>query len=198
MEELDELQEDEVKEEDTKADTRKDMKQIVIDTCTGIIERYKAMMVEKNDDPFFIANLDNEKKTVEECINYIMNNLVAQRIYGGDDSIMYPYIHDYYVDEGHVKYGDNWSNQIGSGASRTPKKEPKLTEEQKKKLMEKAEQEFIQEQKRKLDAQEKERIKKEKEKEQKRKEQEALKKAKEFEEAKANGGGAQTSLFDFL
>lgn len=198
MEELDELQEEEVKEEDTKADTRKDMKQIVIDTCTGIIERYKAMMVEKNDDPFFIANLDNEKKTVEECINYIMNNLVAQRIYGGDDSIMYPYIHDYYVDEGHVKYGDNWSNQIGNGSNRSQKAEPKLTEEQKKKLMEKAEQEFIQEQKRKLEAQEKERIKKEKEKEQKRKEQEALKKAKEFEEAKANGGGAQTSLFDFL
>lgn len=198
MEELDELQEEESEADNSKTDNRKEFKQIVIDTCTGIIERYKAMMVEKNDDPFFIANLDNEKKTVEECINYIMNNLVAQRIYGGEDSIMWPYIHDYYVDEGKVKYGDNWSNQIGNGSNRSQKAEPKLTEEQKKKLMEKAEQEFIQEQKRKLEEKEKERIKKEKEKEQKRKEQEALKKAKDFEEAKANGGGAQTSLFDFL
>jgi CheY-like chemotaxis protein len=47
-----------------------------------------------------------------------MNNLVKKQIFGGRDSLMYPYIHDYYVDDlkdDLVK--DNWSSQIRGGGS---------------------------------------------------------------------------------
>ena len=197
-----ELEETETKEEQPQ---QKDYLTIVKETVTGVIEDYARLAKTANDE-FFLIGYENTKKNVDECINYVMNNLTQKRIYGGRDSLMYPYIHDYYVDD--IKeelLKDNWSSYLRNPNTSTPKPKAELTEEQKEKLMKKAEEEFILEQKRILQEQEKKKLEKEKARLQKQKEREAekeiqkaIEEQKAKEEAKKNGAGEQMSLFDDL
>ena len=192
-----------LEEESTTESKEKSFKDIVIETTGGIIDRYIEMVKSKGTDDAFLRDLENESKKKEECINYVMNNLTEQRIFGGDDSLMYPYIHDYYVDallkDDQVK--DNWSNHIRNtpapskgGAKAQAKEDAKnsITEEQKQKFLEEAIEEAKREAKIKAEAKlkEQERIRKEKEAEKKKLEAEA--------KAKAEAERKQTSLFDFL
>ena len=192
-----------LEEESTTESKEKSFKDIVIETTGGIIDRYIEMVKTKGTDDAFLRGLENENKKKEECINYVMNNLTEQRIFGGDDSLMYPFIHDYYVDallkDDQVK--DNWSNHIRNtpapskgGAKAQAKEDAKnsITEEQKQKFLEEAIEEAKREAKIKAEAKlkEQERIRKEKEAEKKKLEAEA--------KAKAEAERKQTSLFDFL
>ena len=192
-----------LEEESTTESKEKSFKDIVIEVTGGIIDRYIEMVKSKGTDDAFLRGLDNENKKKEECINYVMNNLTEQRIFGGDDSLMYPYIHDYYVDallkDDQVK--DNWSNHIRNtpapskgGAKAQAKEDAKnsITEEQKQKFLEEAIEEAKREAKIKAETKlkEQERIRKEKETEKKKLEAEAR--------AKAEAERKQTSLFDFL
>lgn len=193
-----------LEEESTTESKEKSFKDIVIETTGGVIDRYIEIVKSKGTDDAFLRGLENENKKKEECINYVMNNLTEQRIFGGDDSLMYPYIHDYYVDallkDDQVK--DNWSNHIRNtpapskgGAKAQAKEDAKnsITEEQKQKFLEEAIEEAKREAKIKAEEKlkEQERIRKEKEAEKKKLEAEARAKA---EAAKPK----QSSLFDFL
>ena len=183
-----ELEENEIEVKESKEDKPKEKtpKEIVIETVKEIIEDYVNMCKSSNDE-FFLEGYT--KKNIDECVNYVMNNLTQQRIFGGRDSLMYPYIHEYYVDDIRPELlKDNWSSYMRSMP--TPKAE--LTEEQKQKALEKAEEEFIQEQKKKLADAEKKKIEKEKARLEKEKE----KAQKEKEVAIKNGAGEQMSLFD--
>ncbi len=185
----------------------KEFKQIVIDECKRIIGNYIDLVKSKNDDEMFLKGLDNPDKSEEECINYIMNNLVDQRIYGGDDKIMYPYIHDYYVDtfDDDSKLKDKWSDMIRSGSSgRTTTVAAKPTEkdileaydalgnEKKNEIYQEQLKKAQEEAYKKAQAKIKEDEKKAKEKAKQK--ADAEKKAKE--EALQNGAGSQMSLFD--
>jgi hypothetical protein len=203
LEEETEKVEEEQKEESTTETKEKTFKDIVIETTGVIIDRYIEIVKSKGTDDAFLRGLENENKKKEDCINYVMNNLTEQRIFGGDDSLMYPYIHDYYVDallkDEQVK--DNWSNHIRNtpapskgGAKAQAKEDAKnsITEEQKQKFLEEAIEEAKREAKIKAEEKlkEQERIRKEKEAEKKKLEAEAR--------AKAEASRKQTSLFDFL
>ena len=195
-----ELEETETKEEQPQ---QKDYLTIVKETVTGVIEDYARLAKTANDE-FFLIGYENTKKNVDECINYVMNNLTQKRIYGGRDSLMYPYIHDYYVDD--IKeelLKDNWSSYLRNPNTSAPKPKVELTEEQKEKLMKKAEEEFILEQKRILQEQEKKkqerekaRLEKQKEREKEKEIQKAIEEQKAKEEAKKNGAVEQMSIFD--
>jgi len=124
---LEELEEETVEEEqqETKQprkgsiDSKKptDIKKIVVDTVKGIIQDYKELMKNSNDE-MLLKGFADVSRSEEECINYVMNNLVKNNIYGGRDSLMYPYIHDYYVDDLDIEQlKDNWSSQIRGGGS---------------------------------------------------------------------------------
>jgi len=200
-EELEEMEEDEtVEEEQQEASSNnnsKSYKDQVIEFVKGLIAKYKATTIEKDNDPFVIKGFNDSKKSEDECVNYVMNDLTSKRMMMGDDSIIYGLIHDYYVDS--VQAGDNWSQYLNRGNNAAaPKKEVKLTEEAKKKLLEKAEAEFLEEQKRKLEEAEKKRIEKEKEKERIRKEKEAEAKrlAAEKKAQEEANKPKQMSLFD--
>lgn len=200
-EELEEMEEDETVEEEQQESSSnnnsKSYKDQVIEFVKGLIAKYKATTIEKDNDPFVIKGFNDTKKSEDECVNYVMNDLTSKRIMMGDDSIIYGLIHDYYVDS--VTAGDNWSQYLNRGsATAAPKKEVKLTEEAKKKLQEKAEAEFLEEQKRKLEEAEKKRIEKEKEKERirKEKEAEAKKLAAEQKAQEEANKPKQMSLFD--
>ena len=124
---LEELEEETVEEEqqETKQprkgsiDSKKptDIKKIIVDTVKGVIQDYKELMKNSNDE-MLLKGFADVSRSEEECINYVMNNLVKNNIYGGRDSLMYPYIHDYYVDDLDIEQlKDNWSNQIRGGGS---------------------------------------------------------------------------------
>lgn len=182
-----------------------DFKKIVIDTTTGIIERYIADVKAKGTDTFFIEKLEVPNKTTESCINHIMNNLAEKRIYGGDDALMHEYIHEYYVDDFN-EVDDKWSNMIraaGLTTTSSPKEMSKediakaydtLSNEEKNNIyleqLEKAKNDAYKKAQEKLKADELKR----KEKEKQRLEEE--KKAKE--EAIKKGAAEQMSLFDIL
>lgn len=193
-------EETETKEEQPQ---QKDYLTIVKETVTGVIEDYARLAKTANDE-FFLIGYENTKKNVDECINYVMNNLTQKRIYGGRDSLMYPYIHDYYVDD--IKeelLKDNWSSYLRNPNTSAPKPKAELTEEQKEKLMKKAEEEFIVEQKRRLQEEEKKkqerekaRLEKQKEREKEKEIQKAIEEQKAKEEAKKNGAVEQMSIFD--
>lgn len=197
-----------LEEESTTESKEKSFKDIVIETTGGIIDRYIEMVKFKGTDDTFLRGLENENKKKEDCINYVMNNLTEQRIFGGDDSLMYPYIHDYYVDallkDDQVK--DNWGNHIRNtpapskgGAKARAKEDAKnsITEEQKQKFLEEAIEEAKREAKIKAEEKlkEQERIRKEKEKARKEAEAKAKEEAKKIAEASKP---KQPSLFDFL
>lgn len=193
-------EDEETTTEETPKETTPSFKGIVIKECKRIIAQYKKLMADSDDWKLKLGFEDNSKSE-DECVNHIMNCLVSKRIYGGADELMYEYIHEYYVDS--IKAGDNWSDRINNNrGQQQPKVE--LTEEQKAKLLKKAEEDFLREQTRKLEEEERKRVEKEKEKLRKQKEREAeketqkiIEKHKAIEEAKANGGGEQMSIFDF-
>ena len=200
---LEEEQEEVKGENESKANSTPGFKDIVITECKRIINQYKELM-SKSDDWKLLEGFNNPNKNDDECVNHIMNNLTKKRIYGGADSLMYEYIHEYYVDDlKEEQLKDNWSSCMRpTSVPEKPKAE--LTEEQKQKLVKKAEEEFLKEQKRKLEQEEQERIKREKEQEKIRKEKELEKKkaeeekkAKALEEAKQSGAAEQMSIFDF-
>ena len=213
---LDEELEEENETEWTKqadADVKsRDPKHIIIETVKGVIADYKEQMQNSNDE-MLLKGFADESKTEEECVNYVMNNLVKKQIFGGRDSLMYPYIHDYYVDdlkEDLVK--DNWSSQIRGGGSgqqvRVQKPTQKdimeaydaLDNEKKNEIyqqqLKRAEEEAYKKAQAKIKADEekaKEKAKLKAEAEKQKKEEE--KKAKE--EALKSGAAEQMSLFDF-
>lgn len=121
-EELEELEEEEVETEEVEQATSNDFKDVVIKECERIIDQYIEICKTNNDTPFIEA-LDNPDKEKKYCVNHIMNNLTKKRIYGGADSVMYEYIHEYYVDD-FKEVKDYWSNLMRSpsGGSTTPKK----------------------------------------------------------------------------
>ena len=215
-EELEEEMEEENENEsgnEAPAPSQNSPKDIVIKECTRIIEQY-IDLAKANNDEYFVNALSNPEKTTESCINHIMNSLTQKRIYGGADSLMYEYIHEYYVDN-FTEVKDEWTSKLASGGSiasekklsdkEIAKKYKALSEEDRKKIYEeqykKAEdaarikaQEALKAKEEKRKAKEKELAEKKKAEELARKE--AEKKAKE--EALKNGAGEQTSLFDFL
>lgn len=211
--EQEELLEEEVEEtEQVESNKTKDSKTIVIDTCKGIIQDYKELMKNSNDTKL-LEGFENELKNEDECINYVMNNLVEQRIFGGRDSLMYPYIHDYYVDDlPKDKLIDKWSNHINGGGSgqqvRVQKPTMKdiieaydgLSNDKKTEIyleqLKRAEEEAYKKAQAKIKADEekaKEKAKLKAEAEKQKREEE--KKAKE--EALKSGAAEQMSLFDF-
>lgn len=210
--ELEELENEDVEETETewtkqadKAVKEKSPKEIVIKTVKEIIAEYKELMKSSNDE-MLLKGFEDKSKTEAECVNYVMNNLVKQRIFGGRDSLMYPYIHDYYVDElDKSLVADNWSSQIGGNGGgqqvRVQKPTKKdileayegLTNEEKNQIyleqLKKAEEEA------KRKAQEK--IKADEQKRKEKEAQEKKRKAEELAKAKSSGGGEQMSIFDF-
>lgn len=201
---LEEEQEEVKEENESKANSTPGFKDIVVTECKRIINQYKELMA-KSDDWKLLEGFNNPNKNDDECVNHIMNNLTKKRIYGGADSLMYEYIHEYYVDDlKEEQLKDNWSSCMRPTTGVPEKPKAELTEEQKQKLIKKAEEDFIKEQKRKLEQEEQERIKREKEQERIRKEKELEKKkvekekkAKALEEAKQSGAAEQMSIFDF-
>ena len=124
-EKIDELENEELEDEEQEETTSKetpsnDFKNIVITECNRIIDQYIEICKSNNDEAFLKA-LDNPDKTKDNCVNHIMNNLTKKRIYGGADSLMYEFIHEYYVDN-FTEVKDNWSNFIrtpsGSGSNK--------------------------------------------------------------------------------
>ena len=203
--EIEELEEDSVEEIKESKTNNSSPKQIVITTVKGIIQDYKELMKNSNDE-MLLKGFADENRNEDECVNYVMNNLTKQRIFGGRDSLMYPYIHDYYVDDLDTKLLlDNWSSQIGTGGSsgqqvRVKKPTEKDILEAYDALGNDKKNEIYQEQ---LKRAEEEAYKKAQEKikaaEQKKKEKEAEKKKLE-EERKAQEEAnkpKQMSLFDF-
>ena len=203
-----------LEEESTTESKEKSFKDIVIETTGGIIDRYIEIVKSKGTDDAFLRGLENENKKKEDCINYVMNNLTEQRIIGGDDSLMYPYIHDYYVDElKDEQVKDNWSKHIrnnpapSKGGAKAQAKEDaknKITEEQKQKFYEEALEEAKREAKLKAEEDFRKAEAKRKEKEtklaEKKKAEELAKKEEEKkakEEALKRGASKQMSLFDF-
>jgi len=221
-EELLEDEEIEETEEETTAprkgsiDSKKpvDFKKMVIDTVKGIIADYKELM-KNSEDEILLKGFEDETRSEEECVNYIMNNLVKENIFCGKDSLMYPYIHDYYVDDlDKTLLIDNWSANIrgmgGSGQQQVRVQKPTqkdileaydaLDNEKKNEIyqeqLKRAEEEAFKKAQAKIKAEEekaKEKAKLKAEAEKKKKEEE--KKAKE--EALKNGAAEQMSLFDF-
>ncbi len=210
MEEL-ELEKKEEEQEEQKPrknsiDSKKpiDYKQIVINTVKDIIQDYKELMKNSGDE-MLLKGFENELKDELECVNYVMNNLVEKRIYGGRDNLMYPYIHDYYVDDLDKKLLlDNWSSRMNGGSNsnqqvRVQKPTQKdimeaydaLSNEEKNKIyldqLKRAEEEAYKKAQAKLKAD----AEKAKQKEKERKEKEAERKAQE----EANKP-KQMSLFD--
>ena len=189
-----------------------DIKKTVIDTVKGIIADYKELMKSSKDE-ILLKGFEDETRSEEECVNYVMNNLVKKRIFGGRDSLMYPYIHDYYVDDlDKSLLLDNWSSQMGGGSGQQQVRVQKPTQKdileaydaldnEKKneiyhKQLKRAEEEAFKKAQAKIKAEEekaKEKAKLKAEAEKKKKEEE--KKAKE--EALKNGAAEQMSLFDF-
>lgn len=122
-EKLEELENEEV-EEDTEEETTpaastpsNDLKDIVVKECTRIIDQY-IDICKGNNDTAFIEALDNPDKTKENCVNHIMNNLTSKRIYGGADSLMYEFIHEYYVDK-FTEVKDDWSKWMRTPSGNT-------------------------------------------------------------------------------
>jgi hypothetical protein len=190
-----------------------DYKKIVVDTVKGIIADYKELMKDSKDE-ILLKGFADESRSEDECVNYVMNNLVEKRIYGGRDSLMYPYIHDYYVDDLDKKLLlDNWSSQMGGGGNSQPQvrvQKPTqkdimeaydaLDNEKKNEIyqeqLKRAEEEAYKKAQAKIKADEekaKEKAKLKAEAEKKKKEEE--KKAQE--EALKSGASKQMSLFDF-
>lgn len=168
--------------EEKPQNTLNDFKNICITECKRIIEKYIELEKEKKTDAMFLIGVDDDKKNIEQCVNYVMNQLVSTGVYGGDDSLMYPYIHDYYVDDIKEKdLKDNWSSRI-----RTVQAKVELSDEEKQEAIKKAKEQFIVEQKRKLAEAEKKRLEKEQLKALKKKAEEEAKK-KEQEEAPLGG-----------
>lgn len=118
--ENEELEDEEQEETPSKETPSNDFKNIVITECNRIIDQYIEICKSNNDEAFLKA-LDNQDKTKDNCVNHIMNNLTAKRIYGGADSLMYEFIHEYYVDN-FTEVKDNWSNFMrtpsGSGSNK--------------------------------------------------------------------------------
>lgn len=209
---LEEEQEEVKEENESKANSTPGFKDIVITECKRVINQYKELMA-NSDDWKLLEGFNNPNKNDDECVNHIMNNLTKKRIYGGADSLMYEYIHEYYVDDlKEEQLKDNWSNLMRNTTPNTPgpkaqAKEDaknKITEEQKQKFYEEALEEAKREAKFKAEEdfkkaeakrKEQERIRKEKELEKKKAEEE--KKAKALEEAKQSGAAEQMSIFDF-
>lgn len=202
LEELDddieEEAEEEIKEEkeDKKPESSPQVdfcKKIVIDEITRIINDYKQIEIAKNEDKPLLEAFE-KKKDIDliNCINHVENKLVEKRICGGADSIMYEYIHEYYVDNFEI-VEDKWSNYIKPpvymNTEQQAKKEAKetITEEQKQKFYEEALEEAKREAKRKAE----ESLRKA---EEKKKAKEEEKKRKAIEEANKPLGG----LFDLL
>lgn len=215
-EEIEETEEETTTPRKGSLDSKKptDFKKLVIDTVKGIIADYKELMKDSKDE-ILLKGFEDETRSEEECVNYIMNNLVKENIFCGKDSLMYPYIHDYYVDElDKSLLLDNWSSQIrgmgGSGQQQVRVQKPTqkdileaydaLDNEKKNEIyqeqLKRAEEEAFKKAQAKIKAEEekaKEKAKLKAEAEKKKKEEE--KKAKE--EALKNGAAEQMSLFDF-
>ena len=215
-EEIEETEEETTTPRKGSIDSKKpvDFKKMVIDTVKGIIADYKELM-KNSEDEILLKGFEDETRNEEECVNYIMNNLVKENIFCGKDSLMYPYIHDYYVDDlDKSLLLDNWSSQIrgmgGSGQQQVRVQKPTqkdileaydaLDNEKKNEIyqeqLKRAEEEAFKKAQAKIKADEekaKEKAKLKAEAEKKKKEEE--KKAKE--EALKNGAAEQMSLFDF-
>ena len=240
-EEIEETEEETTTPRKGSIDSKKptDFKKLVIDTVKGIIADYKELMLDTSLDigqektkikkilykkiksidtqtKFIdLKGFEDETRSEDECVNYIMNNLVKENIFCGKDSLMYPYIHDYYVDDlDKSLLLDNWSSQIrgmgGSGQQQVRVQKPTqkdileaydaLDNDKKNEIyqeqLKRAEEEAFKKAQAKIKAEEekaKEKAKLKAEAEKKKKEEE--KKAKE--EALKNGAAEQMSLFDF-
>ena len=213
-EKLEELKNEEVEDEETEEETpvantpSNDFKDIVIKECNRIIDSY-IEICKSNNDTAFIEALNNPDKTKESCVNHIMNNLTKKRIYGGADSVMYEYIHEYYVDK-FTEVKDEWSkfmrnpSAISNNKPKATKPTMKdieegyqaLSNEDKNRIyleqLKKAEEEARKKALEKIKADEAKRKEKEKELAAKKKAEEQAKKEAE----KNNGGFSQMSLFD--
>lgn len=117
LEELEEDVEEETTEqsEESNSAASTDFKSVVIKECERIIDQY-IEICKSNNDTVFLEKLDDPDKEKKYCVNHIMNNLTKKRIYGGADSVMYEYIHEYYVD-GFKEVKDNWSTFMRTPAS---------------------------------------------------------------------------------
>lgn len=196
--ENEELIEEEEAVENTASESN-DFKSLVIKEMTRIINKYREIKFERNDDPALIEGM-NKKTEIINVVNHIMNNLTKRRIMCGSDETTYEYIHEYYVDKFDV-VEDSWSKYIRNEAPTTPspkqvakdEAKSKITEEQKQKFYEEALEEAKRAAKFKAEEDLRKAEAKRKEKEKKKKEALELKRKEEMENDNLSGG-----LFDFL
>ena len=194
-EEQKEPTEEEEVEETTKTETPKaKVSSAFFDTIKAYLDNYASQ------DSAFNERYNNPDKNINDCCNYILNQVQKSGCNGFADEEIYKMARDYYVDD--ISKDDC---KAVSG-SVVVNHQVELTEEEKEKArieaIKRFEEECLQEERRKRDAEAKAQAKaeaKEQEKIRKAEEKKKLeeeKKAQEIEKAKANGGGEQMSLFD--
>lgn len=190
------------------AEINKDYEKIVIDECTRIIIQYIEICKANNDTPFIEA-LSNPEKATKYCINHIMNNLTKKRTMGGADSLMYEYIHEYYVDS-FTEVEDHWSSLIGNGGTNQSNKSNQSNEKNidVEKIKAEAKEEALKSMAKEIEKAKNKAVLEYKEEQKRIKAEEAAKKKAELEakvkakeEAKKKAEASkpkQTSLFDFM
>lgn len=146
------------------------------------------------DEPFK-AKYENPDKNLDDCCNYIFNQVKKSGCCGFADDEIYQMARHYYQEE----IDKNDLTHVNGKVVVNHRVE--LSEEDKKKAYEQALNEYkakcIKEEENKAKKAQ-EQLKKQQEAETKKAEQNAAKRKVEIEEAKKQGAGIQTSLFDFL
>ena len=153
-------------------------------------------------DSAFKERYSNPEKNINECCNYILNQVKKSGCQGFTDDEVYKMARDYYVDEIDKNDVKAISGQV------IVNHQVELTEQEKVKArveaMKRLEQEILDEERKKREAETKAKEKEEqkaakKEADRIRKEQEAKEKAeKQKQEDLSKGAGVQMSLFDEL
>lgn len=181
LEEETELEEEQVEEEtttETKAKPKAKNHGAFADTIKAYLDGYAAT------DPIFNERYQNKDKSINECCDYIINQVKKTGRQGFADEEIFAFARGYYTDD--VSADDTKSTHATVVVNHTVE----LTEEEKQKAHDKALEEYKAKELKKLEAEEKAKIEKEK--------KQAEKVEKKKEEAKQNGGFEQTSLFDFI
>ena len=187
-EEKEPSEEENVASEEVKTETPKaKVSSAFFDTIKAYLDNYS------NEDEAFKERYINPDKNINDCCNYILNQVQKSGCNGFTDEEIYKMARDYYVDD--ISKDDC---KAISG-SVVVNHQVELTEEEKEKArieaIKRFEQECLEEERKKREALAKAQAKAEaKEQEKIRKAEE--KKAQEIEDAKKKGAAEQLSLFD--
>ena len=189
-EELDEEVEEPV-EEETKTESKPKQKNhgMFADVIKEYLDNYA------KDDPVFNERYQNPSKNINECCDYIINQVKASGRNGFADEEIFALARGYYTDE--IDKKDLHTAHATVVVNHTVE----LTDEEKQKAHDKAVKEYEEQIKKELEAkakkEEQARIKAE-EKAAKKEAERLEKEKQEKEDAKKQGAFEQTSIFDFL